>query len=293
VSLPLVSLLFYWYSLSRAWLTRPSIAVAKVKPAFGSREDELRGLVQHGIINFNPTSLSHTIQQISELSRAIGSSEVIRKAVVLFHGPTQSGTTALATDLALRSGFSFVRVITPKSLLTFKGESAKVDHLTQTFADAERSKQSVIVLDEVETLINWAPLGNPYSITILSALRALLSAPVPHDRHQLVFVTTSNFDLMARLGLTGFDRKFYLPPVTDLSELEQLLRGYGGSFTGREQWACSQIQHITDSRKVGLGIKSIMFTLGISKEASGGNPAKEVEHFIDLVSEDIRRNSQF
>jgi len=264
------------------------MGVDKVKPAFGSHEEELEILVERGIIPFNPTSFDSIFRQIGELSRTIETSPTQRKATVLFHGSPGSGTTAMAARLAMDSGYSFIRVITPKSLLRFKSEMAKRDHVTQIFSDAERSKKSLIVLDKLEYLIDWIPLGNAYSPILVSAIRTALQSDVPVDRHQLVFVTTTNYSLVKMFELHNiFDRKVFVPPVMDLTELTRILAAKGGSYKGNEDWTCKQIQAKTGSPTVRLGIKRLLGTLEICRVSSQGDARVEVEGFIESVSEDI------
>lgn len=105
---------------------------------------------------------------------------------VLLHGPPGSGKTALAAKMAMASEFPFIKLITPENMIGFS-ESAKVSAisrvlilLTQVFADAYKSSFSVILIDAIERLLDYVPIGPRFSNSVLQALLVLIKKSPPN-----------------------------------------------------------------------------------------------------------------
>lgn len=62
----------------------------------------------------------------------------------------------------------------------------------QFFDDAYRSELSCIVVDDLECLIDYVPIGPRFSNVVLQALRVLLRKQPPKGRKLLVLCTTSD-----------------------------------------------------------------------------------------------------
>ena len=63
---------------------------------------------------------------------------------------------------SLRSGFPYVKMITPENMVGYS-EFAKVAKINKAFEDAYKSPQSVIVIDEIERLLDYVPMGQRYA----------------------------------------------------------------------------------------------------------------------------------
>ena len=128
-----------------------------VKPAFGVSEDEMESCIRGGIISFSPF-----ISDIMNAGRLIvkqvadkGSNPRFR---TLLWGPPGSGKTALAAKMALDSNFPFIKMITPDNMIGFS-EGMKMEHMRRIFDDAYKSPLSIIVIDNIESIIEWVPIG--------------------------------------------------------------------------------------------------------------------------------------
>jgi len=58
-------------------------------------------------------------------------------------------------------------------------ESQKVAAITKVFMDSYKSPLSVVVIDNVERLIDWTPMGQRFSNPVLQTLLVLLSRRPP------------------------------------------------------------------------------------------------------------------
>jgi vesicle-fusing ATPase len=152
-------------------------ALDDVKPLFGVAEEELGKRVTRGIIHFSPF-----IRDILEDGRLyinqVRNSASSPLLPVLLHGPPGSGKTALAAKMAMDSGYPFIKLISAEDMIGF-GEMQKVQHLDKIFRDAYKSPLSIIVIDSIELLLDWVPIGPRFSNTVLAALKVLLGKVPP------------------------------------------------------------------------------------------------------------------
>lgn len=161
------------------------LALKEVKPLFGVAEEELDKRIRGGIIHYTPV-----IKEILEEGRLYVNQ--IRKPdsspilSVVLHGPPGSGKTAIAAKIAIDSAAPFIKFVSPEDMVGFN-EAQKVQQLDKVFRDAYRSDFSVVVIDNVETLVDWAPIGPRFSNTVLNTLRVLFEKQPPKVSHTWCF----------------------------------------------------------------------------------------------------------
>ncbi|CAG7725770.1 unnamed protein product, partial [Allacma fusca] len=109
---------------------------------------------------------------------------------VLLEGPPNGGKTALAAQLAKNSDFPFIKVCSPEDMVGFS-ESAKCLQIRKVFDDAYKSSLSCILVDNIERLLDYGPIGPRYSNLTLQALLVLLKKQPPKGRKLLIICTTS------------------------------------------------------------------------------------------------------
>jgi vesicle-fusing ATPase len=156
-------------------------ALDEVKPLFGVAEEELGKRILRGIIHYSPfikDILDEGRLYINQV-RKPDSTPILSVAL---HGPPGSGKTALAAKMAIDSGFPFIKLISPEDMVGFS-EMQKVQQLDKTFRDAYKSPLSVIVIDNVEMLVDWVPIGPRFSNSVLVALKVLLDKQPPKVSH--------------------------------------------------------------------------------------------------------------
>lgn len=153
-------------------------ALTEVRPAYGVSEAELEDAVRLGIMPYS----QHVSSTIQDMMRVVG---MIREdpnkfsTSVLFHGPRGAGKTALAAHIAMQSGFPFVKLITPADLVGYRDDYAKKDYVHKAFTDAYKSPASILILDDLERLIGWNPIGARFSNVMLEAVTTLLVSKPP------------------------------------------------------------------------------------------------------------------
>ncbi|SJL02451.1 related to Vesicular-fusion protein sec18 [Armillaria ostoyae] len=198
-------------------------ALEEVHPAFGVSEEELQQVIQNGIIHFD--SIINEILSTGQLFvNQVQTSTRTPLVSVLLHGPPGSGKTALGASIAQASQFPFIKLVSPDNMVGF-GENQKVTAIQKVFADSYKSPLSVIVVDNLERLLDWTPIGPRFSNAVLQALLVLLARRPPKGRRLLVIATTSLRPVLTELGLSDtFDSELRVPPISNLESLECVLR---------------------------------------------------------------------
>ncbi|KAK3297902.1 P-loop containing nucleoside triphosphate hydrolase protein [Chaetomium fimeti] len=237
-------------------------ALAEVKPAFGADDAELEDAIPYGVIHFSP-SISSILNDGMLYVENVRQQERLRHTAVLLHGPPASGKTALAAHIAMKSDYPFIKIITPASMVGFRDELAKKDHLHKIFTDAYKSPLSMLIIDNIERLIEWNPVGLRLSNSILQALVTLLQTPPPKGHRLLILATASQLSVLEQLDITtAFDRQIRVPAVQDARELSAVL-AESGAFPDPADvgLVLDRVRDYTGgSDRVGVGIKTILTT---------------------------------
>ncbi|EEP82378.1 vesicular-fusion protein SEC18 [Uncinocarpus reesii 1704] len=174
-------------------------ALDEVKPAFGVSEEELETCIHGGIIHFSPAIDSILEEGKLFVNQVRDPQSTTQLFSVLLHGPPGSGKTALAAKIAIDSDFPFVKLISPEDMVGFS-EMAKIQHMSKVFNDAYKSPTSVVVMDNIERIIDWVPIGPRFSNSVLQTVMVLLRKQPPKGRRLLILATTTERSILKQLG---------------------------------------------------------------------------------------------
>ncbi|KAK2773207.1 transport between ER and Golgi ATPase protein [Onygenales sp. PD_12] len=241
-------------------------ALDEVKPAFGVSEEELESCLHGGIIHYSP-----------EINSILGEGKLFVNQVrdpesttslfsVLLHGPPGSGKTALAAKIAIDSGFPFVKLISPEDMVGFS-EGAKVSHMSKVFMDAYKSPTSVVVMDNIERIIDWVPIGPRFSNTVLQTVMVLLRKQPPKDRRLIILATTTERSILKQLDVfNSFNSDILVPNVNTYPELSYILREAQAFSPQETEEALRGLKELTQSDRIGVGIKKVLLGIGTAKQ---------------------------
>ena len=247
-------------------------AFAEIQPMFGLKTTDLENSIQFGMINYgeNYEILS---SKISSLFEQIKNSQSISLLSVLLEGEPGCGKTALASYLALHSGFPFIRIISPESLVKFM-ESGKYTSIYNTFEDGYKSPYSIIILDNIEKLIEYIRVGPRFSNLLLQTLRVFIKKlPPKKGKKMLIIGTTSCASQLEDLDIVqDFDRRIQIPNLTK-KEILNVLKNYQCHEEDREKIA-NLVQN--------LPIKQLCFLID---RALQKNPVLQYKNFADEYRE--------
>lgn len=184
-----------------------------IKPAFGAADEMLDNLLTRGIINWG-SPVSHILEDGALYTEQVRASDSSGLVSLLLEGPPNAGKSALAAKLAKLSDFPFVKICSPDDMVGFS-ESAKCLQIRKVFDDAYRSTLSCIVVDNIERLLDYGPIGPRYSNITLQALLVLLKKQPPKGRKLLVLCTSSRRQVMEDFEmLTAFTSVLHVPNLS-------------------------------------------------------------------------------
>ncbi|KXJ96509.1 P-loop containing nucleoside triphosphate hydrolase protein [Microdochium bolleyi] len=233
-------------------------ALEDVKPAYGVSEEELESSAPNGIVHYSPhirTILANGMNFVEQL-RAPQNAPLLS---VLIHGARGAGKTALAAEIGLKSKFPFVKLVRPIDVGT--NEGAKLEYLRRVFADAYKSTLSMVILDRIETIIDWNPIGQRFSNAIVQYISSLLQTTPPKGRRLLIVATTSRRSMLDLHETLEFDREITVPTIQNLRELQQLLSATERIEDNDVQDTLNELRETRGDEDVGVGVKAIFSAL--------------------------------
>lgn len=249
-----------------------------IKPALGSAEESLDGFLNRGIIDWSE-SVSEILSdgKLAVQQATAGGSGLVS---ILLEGAPNAGKSALAARIAKESGFPFIKVCSPENMIGFT-ESAKCMTIRKIFDDAYKSTLSCVVVDNIERLIDYGPIGPRYANMTLQALLVLLKKMPPKGRKLLVIATTSRKQVLDDLEM--------IPAFTDVLHVPNLSRPEHVSAVARASGVIpaaglKQLESQLSGRTANIGVKKLLGLLDMVHQTQEG---ERVDKLINKLEEEM------
>lgn len=246
-------------------------ALKDIKPQFGVDEEDITRYIRGGIIDYGET-FRHLYKTLQMLINQVKNSDQTPLLSVLLEGPSGTGKTAIAAKIALESGFSYVKVVSPENYVGYT-ESGKVNAIAKIFDDAYKSPLSLIVLDNIERLIEYVNSGPRFSNSILQAILILTKKiPPKSDRRIMIIGTTSMASFLEDLDLVrSFNVVLEVKKLQEPRELSNVLKHYKVPKEESDKVRSSGIQ---------VSIKTLLLAIEMTIQ---GGVAFSSEKFLDCM----------
>lgn len=257
-------------------------ALQEVKAAFGVSEQELEDCVSGGIINYSP-HVQEIMDRGTSLINHVKQSDILSIISVLLHGPPGSGKTALAATIALSSHFPFIRMISPKAMIGMT-EANRIQYISNVFLDSYKSPLSVVVIDKIDAIMEWVPIGPRFSNALLQAFMVFLQDKPPNNHKLMVLATTSRHSVLEQMDLLpNFNQEIFVPNVSSVQELISIMEKASFLTPETRQQAVQQIHTETKTTVLGMGIKKVLFNIEDAKISN----RPDLDEFVNLTVRDI------
>ncbi|XP_072926811.1 vesicle-fusing ATPase [Hemitrygon akajei] len=249
-----------------------------IKPAFGINQEDYDSYIMNGIFVWGDP-VTRALDDGELLVQQTKNSDRTPLVSVLLEGPPNSGKTALAAKIAEKSGFPFIKICSPDKMIGFT-ETAKCQAIKKIFEDAYKSQLSCVVVDDIERLLDYVPIGPRFSNLVLQALLVLLKKSSPHGRKLLIIGTTSRKDVLQEMEMMDvFSTTIHIPNISTGEQLMEALELLG-RFDDRERTRITQ--HVK-GKPVWIGIKKLMMIIEMSMQME---PEYRVNKFLSLLKEE-------
>ncbi|XP_070962694.1 vesicle-fusing ATPase isoform X2 [Oncorhynchus clarkii lewisi] len=248
-----------------------------IKPAFGTNSEDYASYIMNGIIKWGDP-VTAVLDDGELLVQQTKNSDRTPLVSVLLEGPPNSGKTALAAKIAEESQFPFIKICSPDKMIGHS-EIAKCQAIKKIFEDAYKSQLSCVVVDDIERLLDYVPIGPRFSNLVLQALLVLLKKPPPKGRKLLIIGTTSRKDVLQEMEmLDAFSTTIHIPNISRGEQLVEALEMLG-SFQEKERAA---IAKAVKSQAVWIGIKKLTMVIEMAVQM---DPEYRVSKFLTLLRE--------
>jgi len=249
----------------------------EVRAAFGVSEGELKTCVANGIISYSE-AVNRILNDGNLYVEQVRNSTRTPLVSVLVHGPSGSGKTALAATIAMASEFPFIKLISPESMVGFS-ETAKMGHINKVFQDAYKSPLSVILVDCIERILDWVPIGPRFSNTVLQTLLVLFKKPPPPNHKVLILCTTTNRMVLEQMDMSdAFNAELYVQNIVDLNSVRKVVEELQIFSPTELTRAIRMLQEAGVSDKVAIGVKKLMMICEMSRQ-----DVDKVETFVNTM----------
>jgi len=126
-------------------------------------------------------------------------------------------------------------------------------------------------------------MGARFSNAILQTLLVLFRKRPPKSRRLLIIGTTSERTVLRQMDvITAFDAEIPVPTVASLKELSEILNSVEIFDNATRRSVLDELETITRSRDVKVGIKKILTILETSRQDED-----VARRFVDLMSNSI------
>jgi len=263
-------------------------AMKEVPPAFGVAEDELKKHMGGGLIEWGD-DFRKIMDTITTVREQVKNSDRTPLMSILLHGKDGTGKTSIACLSALKSEYPFIKLISPETMVGWT-DRAKCAHINKVFEDSYKSPLSLIVLDCIERLLDYVPIGPRFSNVVLQALLVLCKKPPQYAGNKLLIIgTTSTLEILEQMHFRhAFNIILEIPQLDKPEHIEAVLKHMSTSDTTTttttttttldiqqtsqviqiSQDDMKQIAYRDDFRPI--AIKRLLMTIEMAKQSDAG-----------------------
>lgn len=247
------------------------------RAAFGVSSEDFEVFIRNGILLYT-AAIKEILEEGQLRVQQTINSQMTPLVTILLEGKPNSGKTALAAKMAMNSNFPFLKFCSPQTMISYN-EVAKAEAIKKIFNDAYKSELSCVVVDDIESLLDYAPIGPRFSNFVLQTIKLLFKKLPPRGRRLMLIATTSERELIEELGLVNsFSKVIHVPSVSRGPEVMNVLTELD-CFSKKDT---DFLKKELENKTLTIGIKNILDIIELSKQATD---AFRVAKFIGALEE--------
>lgn len=238
-----------------------------IKPALGASEDRLK-LLTKPILQWDP-KIQVILERIDQLiQEALETRD--QTFYVLFLGEPGAGLTTLASHMARQSQFPFTRLWLAEDTAS-KPESQAVAYMEKLFYDAKKSELSCVLLDDLDIILRYRPIGPGYSETLVNSIVSSFKLDSEGQHKRLIICTCRREQAIEDMGIGGlFNEIIRVPSLTSPDQVDAAMacmeEAGEASLVARER---QELVEALSSIPFRMGIKHLIHFCSIKCDPSG------------------------
>lgn len=257
-------------------------ALQEIIPAFGASMDNLERCRINGIVDCGQRH-KHIYERAMLLVEQVKVSKGSPLVTCLLEGPSGSGKSAMAATVGIDSGLPYVKVISAETMIGLS-EGSKCAQIVKVFEDAYKSQLSIVILDDIERLLEYVPIGPRFSNLISQTLIVLLKRLPPKGKNILVIGTTSEVDFLDSLGISNAFSVSYHVPTLKAADARKVLEQLNVFAEEDFDSAAAALEDMPIKKLYMLIEMAVQGEHGGAAEAIySGKEKVDVNHFFDCL----------
>jgi vesicle-fusing ATPase len=194
-------------------------AVYDIKPAFGN---SCQDVVKHLPKKFILPTLEHkkSYEEIISILKKMSS----KFTTILVYGLTGCGKSTLVNQIIYDSQTKYSKIVRPMDTIRLD-EHQKSLLISDTVIDAYLSDNSLVVIDDIEIMINFAQIGHTTSFSnkLYQTLMTVIKSAPENPEHKLTIVVTCGNRMLRDIIGPHFDQLYELPYInTQTNDINKL-----------------------------------------------------------------------
>ena len=156
---------------------------------------------------------------------------------------------------------------------------AKIRAIYKIFTDAYKSEVSCVILDGIESLIEYVPIGMRFNMSMVQTIMTLIKNMPPRGKKLMIIATSSNPSLLKDIGLRQqFTHTMTAPLVQSVSNMADIVETL--QVFSREE--TESLKQQLKELNLRVGVKKLIDICMTAKQA-GDSEAKKAT-FINLLT---------
>ena len=192
-------------------------AIEEIMPLFGNGNKEIKKLLPNKIITVTE---SHKFCEYNCI-------EYIKKnkrlKTLMIYGENGTGKTTMLAKIATESKIKYIKMIKAIDLISMD-EFAKSKYIIDIITNAYLSKDSLILIDDIEITINYANLGNNilFSNKLYQTLLTIFKTVPSNPQNSINIIISCSNSYLVKILRSYFDFTFELN-LLDKKEIHNIL----------------------------------------------------------------------